>query len=65
MARLAVSENPLELSSREIEGVFKFTLKVFEDVFSKEYNAGLEQFPYFLAPYADDRGSVPIQAQID
>ncbi|KAF5005885.1 hypothetical protein FDECE_7698 [Fusarium decemcellulare] len=65
VVKLATSETPLELNEKELEGIFRFTIKVFEDVFSKEYDAGSEQFPYFLAPCADAQGSAETQVRID
>ncbi|KAM0421502.1 hypothetical protein ACHAPT_010676 [Fusarium lateritium] len=57
VAKLTVSEKPLKLTVEEIEGLTKFTLKVFSDVFSKEYDASAEQLPYFLAPCREDHSS--------
>jgi endoribonuclease Dicer len=65
VVKLIVSESPLELSSWEVEGILQFTLKVFGDVFSKEFNAGTDQIPYFLAPCAGVQSSAPTEARID
>ncbi|KAG4282243.1 hypothetical protein FPRO04_13319 [Fusarium proliferatum] len=65
VAKLISSESPLELSWREIEGIFKFTLKIFRDVFSKEFNAGTNQIPYFLAPCIGVESSAPPETRID
>ncbi|KAL2159933.1 hypothetical protein VTH06DRAFT_2066 [Thermothelomyces fergusii] len=40
----------LELDDCQIQGLAAFTLAVFRDVFSKEYEATAAQLPYFLAP---------------
>ncbi|KAL2189647.1 hypothetical protein L209DRAFT_722470 [Thermothelomyces heterothallicus CBS 203.75] len=40
----------LELDDRQIQGLAAFTLAVFKDVFSKEYEATAAQLPYFIAP---------------
>ncbi|KAL2153195.1 hypothetical protein VTH82DRAFT_4350 [Thermothelomyces myriococcoides] len=41
---------PLELDDCQIQGLAAFTLAVFKDVFSKEYDATAAQLPYFIAP---------------
>ncbi|KAK4146843.1 dicer-like protein 1 [Dichotomopilus funicola] len=40
----------IELAVSESEGLTTFTLAVFKDVFSKEYEATAADLPYFLAP---------------
>ncbi|KAI0387728.1 hypothetical protein F5Y04DRAFT_10394 [Hypomontagnella monticulosa] len=40
----------IETAPEDIEKVNQFTLKVFDDVFSKEYSSQPEKMPYFLAP---------------
>ncbi|KAK5625395.1 hypothetical protein RRF57_001111 [Xylaria bambusicola] len=35
---------------RDIDGLNKFTLRIFKDVFSKEYAPEAEKMPYFFAP---------------
>lgn len=50
LTKLISHSSPVQLSEDEIEGLAKFTLKIFTDVFSKEYEAKPEQLPYFLAP---------------
>ncbi|KAI8660242.1 Dicer-like protein 1 [Fusarium keratoplasticum] len=58
VAKLTVSEEPLKLAAEEIDSLTRFTLKVFSDVFSKEYDANADQLPYFLAPCKDGHSSV-------
>ncbi|KAI2620043.1 hypothetical protein GGR54DRAFT_602243 [Hypoxylon sp. NC1633] len=41
---------PLETTPDEVEQFNTFTLKIFDDVFSKEYRSEPEKMPYFLAP---------------
>ncbi|KAK4126225.1 hypothetical protein N657DRAFT_662514 [Parathielavia appendiculata] len=51
-----------------IQGLTAFTLTVFKDIFSKEYEATAAQLPYFLAPtqmeHASDFDSVSDPAQV-
>jgi len=42
----------LKVDDTRIQGLVAFTLTVFKDVFSKEYEATAAQLPYFLAPTA-------------
>ncbi|KAI1505214.1 RNase3 domain-containing protein [Biscogniauxia marginata] len=42
--------NPVDATSEVIEGLTVFTLRIFKDVFSKEYRSEPERMPYFLAP---------------
>jgi len=42
--------DPIDISGSEIEALKVFTLRVFEDVFSKEYDTDVASLPYFLAP---------------
>ncbi|KAH8694547.1 hypothetical protein BGZ61DRAFT_352039 [Ilyonectria robusta] len=67
LAQLVMYEEPVPLTNEDVEGLVKFTLKVFDDVFSKEYDAGSEEIPYFLAPCVEDHEQVlrTGQAQID
>ncbi|KAI0152527.1 hypothetical protein F4776DRAFT_652761 [Hypoxylon sp. NC0597] len=39
-----------EIALEEVEQINQFTLKIFDDVFSKEYRSEPEKMPYFLAP---------------
>ncbi|KAI8964352.1 hypothetical protein F5Y11DRAFT_316025 [Daldinia sp. FL1419] len=43
----------LEITLEEIEQINTFTLRIFNDVFSKEYRSELEKMPYFFAPLTD------------
>ncbi|KAI0161152.1 hypothetical protein GGR52DRAFT_563125 [Hypoxylon sp. FL1284] len=45
----------IDVSPAEVELVDYFTLKVFDDVFSKEYRSNCEQMAYFLAPLIQAR----------
>jgi endoribonuclease Dicer len=40
----------IRLNDADIETLMSFTFRVFEDVFSKEYEAESSEVPYFLAP---------------
>ncbi|KAI0508772.1 hypothetical protein F5B22DRAFT_383299 [Xylaria bambusicola] len=40
----------MECAPRDIDGLNKFTLRIFKDVFSKEYAPEAEKMPYFFAP---------------
>lgn len=55
VARIVPSIKPLELTPDEAELLASFTLTIFSDVFSKDYNAGAADMPYFLAPCAQSR----------
>lgn len=48
--RLLPSPVSFKVSPEQVEALTDFTLTVFTDVFSKEYDAGPEEIPYFLAP---------------
>lgn len=39
-----------EASARTLEGLCAFTLRIFQDVFSKKFEATADEVPYFLAP---------------
>ena len=43
----------LDVSEEQLVALKDFTLRVFIDVFSKEYDAGVADLPYFLAPLTD------------
>ncbi|KAI1274314.1 hypothetical protein F5Y07DRAFT_220865 [Xylaria sp. FL0933] len=43
---------PMECDSRDIDGLNRFTLRIFKDVFSKEFAGEVEKMPYFFAPLA-------------
>ncbi|KAI0899860.1 hypothetical protein F4806DRAFT_454189 [Annulohypoxylon nitens] len=40
----------LEVATEDIEQMNHFTLKIFDEIFSKEYASAPEKMPYFLAP---------------
>ena len=52
VARLVSSSRPLRLSLDELHDLATFTLAIFSDVFSKDYNVQPADMPYFLAPCA-------------
>ncbi|KAJ6445005.1 RNase3 domain-containingprotein [Purpureocillium lavendulum] len=53
LARLvSSSKKPLRLSLDEVHDLTAFTLAIFSDVFSKDYNAQPTDMPYFMAPCA-------------
>ncbi|KAK4215708.1 hypothetical protein QBC37DRAFT_120683 [Rhypophila decipiens] len=47
---------PIAVSQETAQGLLAFTLRVFEDVFSKEYDATPDKLPYFFAPTRADHG---------
>lgn len=50
LLRPVSTDRPLSLTPDQLEGIRSFTLKVFEDIFSKEYEAQCSDMPYFFAP---------------
>lgn len=50
IAEPIITEDPLNLTQEQLEGLKNFTLKIFDDVFSKEFIAECDELPYFLAP---------------
>ncbi|KAL7957438.1 hypothetical protein V8C34DRAFT_325108 [Trichoderma compactum] len=50
VVRLSNSQTSFEVLLHEIEALASFTLRLFTDVFSKEYDAKSHEIPYFLAP---------------
>ncbi|XXG98379.1 accessory factor associated with RNA polymerase II [Hypoxylon texense] len=40
----------IDVTLEEVELLNNFTLKIFDDIFSKEYRSDLENMPYFVAP---------------
>ncbi|KYK57428.1 RNase3 domain-containing protein [Drechmeria coniospora] len=56
---------PLELASDEVDALAKFTLAIFRDVFSKDFNATPEELPYFIAPCAAIPVDGPSAASVD
>ncbi|UNI16858.1 Dicer-like protein 1 [Purpureocillium takamizusanense] len=69
IARLVSSSKPLRLSLDELHDLASFTLAIFSDVFSKDYNAQPADMPYFLAPCArvsmDDGSATVDPTRID
>ncbi|KAM0346655.1 hypothetical protein ACHAPU_005367 [Fusarium lateritium] len=66
IVQLTSSEDPLRLTSEQTVGLAQFTMRVFADVFSKEYDATCEQFPYLLAPSSDESSvSAETRSHID
>ncbi|OHE95729.1 RNase3 domain-containing protein [Colletotrichum orchidophilum] len=45
---------PIKVSQEDSELLRTFTLRVFKDIFSKEYEAKVSDMPYFLAPTTHD-----------
>lgn len=66
-AQLLSSSQFIELTPQQTELLANFTLKVFCDVFSKEYEATADQMPYFLSPSiaSPDVDVTPETLQID
>ncbi|KAM0371457.1 hypothetical protein ACHAPY_010178 [Fusarium culmorum] len=54
IVEVTCSQEPLPITTEEAGGLTTFTLKIFADVFSKEFEATCDQFPYLLAPLAKD-----------
>ncbi|KAF4997885.1 hypothetical protein FGRMN_3524 [Fusarium graminum] len=54
IVHLTSSQSPLRLTPEQADGLARFTMRVFADVFSKEYDATCDQFPYLLAPFSDE-----------
>ncbi|KAL7807947.1 hypothetical protein V8C44DRAFT_351125 [Trichoderma aethiopicum] len=48
--RLSNSQTSFEVPPRRIEALASYTLSLFADVFSKEYEAKSHEMPYFIAP---------------
>ncbi|KAF9781071.1 hypothetical protein IL306_014111 [Fusarium sp. DS 682] len=65
VAELTPSEDILQLCSEEVDGLTKFTHRVFADVFSKEYETTSDQFPYLLAPFVNEPQSADLRQHID
>ncbi|CEI41950.1 Dicer-like protein 1 [Fusarium venenatum] len=64
IVKVACFQEPLDITTKKAEGLTTFTFKLFADIFSKEFEATCDQFPYLLAPSAKDTnlGQIP---QID
>jgi endoribonuclease Dicer len=66
IAQLTSSKVSFQVTSEEADVLTRFTLRVFADVFSKEYEATCDQFPYLLAPVSpESRGSAETRLHID
>jgi endoribonuclease Dicer len=53
-ASMAPYGDALDFSTKEIEKLADFTLKLFDDLFSKNFDANANTLPYFLAPHLRD-----------
>lgn len=62
--RLLPSQVPLKVSPDQVHALTDFTLTVFADVFSKEYDAGPEEIPYFMAPASMADGSICVDWEL-
>ena len=51
--KLVTTQQPISLDSDRLKHLHGFTLKVFDDIFSKQFNAEASDMPYFLAPTLD------------
>lgn len=58
MVQPIVSETPLQVTMTQVESLRYCTLKIFDDIFSKGYEAECSEFPYFLAPERESHGVV-------
>lgn len=53
------SQKLLEVSEKEMRGLGSFTLRIFADIFSKDYDIQIEELPYYLGPRtSNDVGAV-------
>ena len=52
--KVITTEHPKLISHDELQMLRVFTLKIFADIFSKEYEAQSKDVPYFLAPCSDE-----------
>lgn len=50
IVRLSNSQTSFEVLPHQIEALASFTLRLFADVFSKEFDAKSHEIPYFIAP---------------
>lgn len=53
LARLKALKQAFNMNTDKVQALFSFTLKIFEDMFSKEFLAEASEMPYFLAPVLD------------
>ena len=52
-AKLTVLDESIAIEAHQSRILTKFTLAVFRDVFSKDYDASVEEMPYYFAPCVD------------
>ncbi|KAF7560238.1 hypothetical protein G7046_g3900 [Stylonectria norvegica] len=66
-AVLISSHDSVKLTENQVGRLATFTMTIFADVFSKEYDANVREIPYFLAPCAQSHCEVlqRAAAQID
>jgi endoribonuclease Dicer len=53
ISKVVASQTQISLSEFQIDALTVFTLRVYQDIFSKWYEASSEDMPYLLAPSAD------------
>lgn len=53
-ARCIPVPGTLKIDANRLQGLATFTLRIFDDIFSKEYDASAAELPYFLAPTSTD-----------
>jgi endoribonuclease Dicer len=58
LATPLAASDPLHLSTAQVESLRLCTLKIFQDIFSKQYEANCNEFPYFLAPEKESHAVV-------
>ncbi|KAI6784800.1 Dicer-like protein-like protein [Emericellopsis cladophorae] len=49
---------PLRLPAEKIDLLYQFTLRLFNDIFSKTYDAGKDEFPFLFAPALQSQESI-------
>ncbi|KAK4671059.1 Dicer-like protein 1 [Podospora pseudoanserina] len=54
IVNFVLAGEPIEVDEAELTSLTAFTLSIFKDVFSKEYEATFLDLPYFLAPTCKD-----------
>lgn len=58
LLKLVSPSAPITLSPGQVEALLSFTLKIFEDIFSKSYEVQAAEMPLFLAPCAESHGEI-------
>lgn len=48
----------IECDPEDIDGLLQFTIRIFKDVFSKQFASEAERMPYFFAPLVDLHGPI-------